>query len=277
MIIDYDLQKINKALKDFYNATGMDIDLLKPDFSPASIQRMQNNCYCQSVQSTEPGKEACRKSDMYLLEKCKKSRKAEMHICHAGLVDVSVPIIYDDTIIGYIIVGRMKPNTDFSAIADYITSLGLEAEHTREYYNDIPFYDKDRIQSISNIAAMFVKYILLENMLKPDYDETLDKAVSYINNNLDGDLSIKKICKSINSSKSVLYDKFHSSFDCTVSEYIKKKRVERSVEFLKKTDMSIEEISQRAGFSGASYYSKVFKKYMGTAPLKYKKMRNDYQ
>ena len=275
MIINYDIQKINKALKDFYNATGMDMDLLRPDFSPAGILRIQNDSYCKSVQNSEHGGRACRKSDIYLLEKCKKSRKAEMHICHAGLVDVAVPIIYDDTIIGYIIVGRMKPNNDFSLVEEYIKSLGLDTDKIREYYNNIPFYDEDKIESISNIAAMFVKYILLENMLRPDYDETLAKAISYIDNNTNGDLSIKKICKEVNTSKSVLYDKFHANFQCTVSEYIKKKRVERSAGLLRKTDMSIEEISQKVGFSGASYYSKTFKKIMGTTPLKYKKMRSE--
>ena len=276
MIINYNIQKINKLLHDFYNATGIKMDLLKANFSYVSNRNQHDYVkYCKCIQKTSKGNKMCFQSDNCLLQKSKISKKTEMHICHAGLVDVAVPIIYDNTIIGYIIVGRMKPNNDFSLVEEYIKSLGLDTDKIRKYYDNIPFYDKDKIESISNIAAMFVKYILLENMLRPDYDETLAKAISYIDNNTDADLSIKKICMEVNTSKSVLYDKFHANFQCTVSEYIKKKRVERSAELLKKTDMSIEEISQKVGFSGASYYSKTFKKIMGTTPLKYKKMRND--
>ena len=43
------------------------------------------------------------------------------------------------------------------------------------------------------------------------------------------------------------------------------------MELLAKTNLSIEEISQRVGFSSASYYSKMFKKQIGVAPLKYRK------
>ena len=85
------------------------------------------------------------------------------------------------------------------------------------------------------------------------------------------EISVISISKSINVSKSVLYKNFHTHFNCTVSEYINTKRIEKSLELIAKTDMSIEEISQNVGFSTASYFSKIFKKQMGTSPLKYKK------
>ena len=140
-----------------------------------------------------------------------------------------------------------------------------------EYYSELSFFDSDKIQSISNIAAMLVKHILLENMLKPDMGNVLKLAMDFIDNNLDADLSIKNISNSINVSKSVLYKKFHEKFNCTVSDYIKRKRIEKSVKLLEKGNLSIEEISQAVGFSSASYYSKTFKAYMGESPLKYKK------
>ena len=69
----------------------------------------------------------------------------------------------------------------------------------------------------------------------------------------------------------MLYEAFHRRFHCTVSSYINSKRVERSTELLRKTDLSMEDISQRVGFSSASYYSKIFKKHTGTTPLQYRK------
>jgi len=271
MIINYDIAKINKTLLDFYNATGIDMDLLKTDFSPASNRPLNDNSYCRIMQSTEEGKKACRHSDTMLLQKCRESKKTETHICHAGLVNVAIPLLYDDVIIGYIIFGRMKPNTDFSVIEKYIKTLGLDTDVANEHYEHIPFFDSTKIQSVSNIAIMLAKYILLKNMIKTDLNESMQKAVDYINANLESELSIKNISKNINVSKSVLYKNFHANFNCTVSEYIHSKRIEKSLELLTGTDLSIEEISQMVGFSSASYYSKMFKKQIGMAPLKYKK------
>ena len=143
----------------------------------------------------------------------------------------------------------------------------------KHYYNKISVFDTEKIQSVSNIAIMLTKHLLLEKMLTPDFDEGIERAVSYIEENLAEDLSIRNISRGVNISKSVLYKKFHTVFDCTVSEYINTQRVEKSLDLLTKADFSIEEISQKVGFSSTSYYSKVFKKIKGITPLKYKKTR----
>lgn len=271
MTVDYDIKKIDIALQDFYNAVGIRIDLLKYDFSPVSYNKHEANRYCIAIQGCARGKKTCTLSDTKLLERCRASKKPEIHICHAGLVDIAVPILYDDVIIGYIIFGQMKTDTDFSVFKKYIAGLGLDCREMEEYYSELSFFDSDKIQSISNIAAMFVKHILLENMLKPTLSDSIRAAVEYIDRNLETELSIKTISSSINVSKTVLYKKFHEKFNCTVSEYIKRKRIEKSVKLLEQGNMSIEEISQKVGFSSASYYSKTFKAYMGKSPLKYKK------
>ena len=270
-MISYDIEKINTALQDFYNATGIDMDLLKPDFSPVREKSLQNNRYCRAVQNTERGSLACHRSDMDLLKKCEASRCVEQHICHAGLIDVAIPIIYDDLILGYIIAGRMRTETDFSKIYEYLRSLGVSTTEAYKSYLEIPTFDTERIKSISSIATMLVKYILLEKMLKPDTDDLAQKAVAFIDENLENDLTVKTISKYLNVSKNVLYNQFHERLHCTVNQYVTKRRIEKSLEFLLKTNLSIEDISQKVGFSGASYYSKAFKKQMGVSPLKYKK------
>ena len=271
MVVNYDIEKINDVLLDFYNATGINMDLLREDFSPVSGRPRADIPYCRCVQQTGAGKKACLRSDALLLEKCRRSRKAQMQICHAGLVDAAAPILYDDVIIGYIIFGQMKTDTDFSALQAYLAALGLDAGEMESHYTGIPFFDSGKMQSLSNIASMLVKHILLEDLLKPDFDESIQKAVTFIQENLEKELSVRIISKSINVSKSVLYKRFHACFGCTVSEYNNTRRVEHSLELLKKSDLSVEEISRRSGFSSASYYSKTFKKLKGIAPLKYRK------
>ena len=272
MIINYDIEKINNMLQDFYNATGVNMGILGEGFSfVVNKNGWEKNSYCKAIQNTKDGRSACLCSDTSLFKKSRESKKAEYHICHAGLVDVSVPILYNDNIIGYIIFGQIRINTDFSALKEYIISLGLDEQEMEKFYSEISVFDYDRLQSISNIAEMIAKHILLENMLKPDFDENIQKALYYINENLEKELTIENISKNVNISKSALYRNFHSYFNSTVSEYINKKRIEKSLELLKEGNLSIEEIALRVGFSGGSYFSKMFKKEKGVSPLKYKK------
>ena len=271
MVVSFDVKKINSVLQDFNNVTGIRIDLIGADFSPISCCEYENNNYCNLIKSCPAGKRACAQSDMDLLKKCQESRKLEVHVCHAGLVDVIVPIIYLEEIIGYLIFGQMRANDNFAAGVDYLSSLGLNIGFAEAFFNNLPLVDEQRLNSVSNIASMLVKYILLENMLKPDLSQSMQRTIQYIDENLDKSLSVKRISRDVNVSKSVLYKNFHSRFNCTLSEYINSQRIERSTLFLLNTDLSVDEISQKVGFSNASYFSKTFKKQMGVSPLKYRK------
>lgn len=273
MIVNYDIPKINQCLQDFYNATGINMNLLKDDFSFVGNRNYwEKKRFCKAIQSTNEGYRACCLSDAVLLEKSRNSKKAEMHICHAGLMDCCIPILYGDEIIGYIFFGEIRTDTDFSKLKGYISSLGLDEEEMEGFYTEISSFKEDVIKSILNIAEILVKHILFENMLKPNFDDSIQPALNYINENLASDLTIQTISHNTNISKSALYRRFQSCFNCTVGEYINTKRIEKAAGLLKSADFSIEEVSALTGFSSGSYFSKMFKKKMGVSPLKFKNL-----
>lgn len=271
-MINYNTDKIDRLLKDFFNATGINMDFYTADFTSVSGSTNRENIeYCKRIHATAEGNRSCIASDEQLIRRCKETKTYQKHVCHAGLTNVAVPIIHQENIMGYVIFGQIRTDSEFSRVEKYLSDLGLDVSEMGNRYADIPVFDDSKIESILNIATVLAKHIMLENMLMPDYDRVLDSAVNYICNNLERPLSVYDIAKSVNSSKSVLYSRFHSAFGCTVSEYVNSKRVERSAELLKTTDLTVEEIAQRVGFSGASYYCKLFKKHMGVSPRVYKK------
>ena len=107
-----------------------------------------------------------------------------------------------------------------------------------------------------------------------NFEKDIKSVTDYINDNIGKNLSIQTISKNTGLSKSSLYKKFHKYYNCTVSEYINKKRVENSKELLIKTDLSIEIIAQQVGFNSTQYYSKTFKEIVGISPNKYRKSKN---
>lgn len=270
-MINYDTVKLDGLLKDFYNATGINMDFYTEDFESVSGNTNRENIeYCRCIHNTAEGNRRCIASDAELLGRCKRTKRSQMHICHAGLIDVAVPIIHRDSIMGYVIFGQIRTDKAFSEFEGYVKGLGLDPKDMGERYGRVPVFEEHRMDSVLNIAVMLAKHIMLENMLKPDYDRVLDSAVAYIDKNLERPLSVSDIVHKVNTSKTVLYDRFRAAFDCTVSEYINSRRVERAARLLSGTDMSVEDISQTVGFSGTSYFCKIFKRKMGASPLRYR-------
>lgn len=265
MLIHYDIPKINKVLNDFYAATGTRIDLFDNSFMPISYSQHEICSYCQHVQRDAACKKICIRFDKELLQKSKVSQKTQQQLCPFGLYNMAIPILHSGTVLGYLFVGQMKIATAFPA--------ELIAEHSalQNDYASLALFSLPQSKSIATLAEILISHILTENMLKPDSEEILPKAANYIQEHLTEDLSIIKISKAINVSKSVLYKKFQNHVHCTVGEYINKKRVERAVQLLTNTSLSMEDISQKCGFSSGSYFTKIFKQNMGVTPLKFKK------
>ena len=255
MLIHYDVEKINLVLRDFYNATGIRIELFNDSFVPISSNQQAMCNYCRDIQENSRNQRGCMDFDRMLLQRSRESGKTEQSICPFGLLNIVSPIRYNGMVLGYLFFGQMKTH----------------ARMTSELYAQLPLTSATKIESISHLASILIGHILTENMLGPDTDEPLQKAVAYIHANLNQNLSIRQIASQIHVSKNLLYRRFHQRFGCTIGEYINKKRVEQSLDLLANTNMTMEEISQHVGFSSASYYTRNFKKQMGTTPLKYKK------
>lgn len=258
MLIHYDVEKINLVLQDFYNATGARIELFNDAFVPISSSQQAICDYCREIQENSRNQSGCTAFDRMLLQKSRESGKTEQAICPFGLLNIVSPIYYNGMVLGYLFFGQMKTQ-------ELVAS---------ESYAQLPLTSATKIQSVSHLAGILIGHILTENMLGPDADEPLQKAVAHIHANLSQNLSIRQIASQIHVSKNLLYRRFHQKFGCTIGEYINKKRVEQSLDLLTNTNMTMEEISQSVGFSSASYFTRNFKRQMGITPLKYKKQRN---
>lgn len=270
MLLEFDIQKLSDALNDFYNVTGVGISILGEDYSPLGAKKA-NNPYCRMVQSSKPGLVRCLNFNRALLEECKKTKNPVMRICHAGLVEIAVPIIYNDEVIGYAVLGHVK-EADFKVdFEKSLSDLPLDINLASEIFDSLAPYEAEKLVSIMNMARMFGKLMILENFICPKENKNIELIRSYVSENVDKKLTANNIAKAVHVSKSSLYSIVHSTFGCTVSEYINNAKIERAKELLQKTDQAVEDISEALGFTSPAYFGKVFKRAVGTSPLKFRK------
>lgn len=271
MFLNYEPEKIEELGRDFFIATSVELGVFDENFKRLNYKKLNNNKFCAKIQEKDDGRLACRCSDRDLLKKCRDENRAVMHICHAGLLDLALPIVYDKKIIAYLLLGQIRVEKSFPVLQKKALFSDEDILELQKLYDELSVFDKKRIESISNVAMMMVKYILFENMLTPKYDPAFDRALTFINENLENNLTISKISNAALIPKSSLYKMFHTHFGCTVNEYINSKRVESAEELLINGNLSIDEISEKFGFSTQQYFSKVFKKFKGVSPAQFRK------
>ena len=99
----------------------------------------------------------------------------------------------------------------------------------------------------------------------------LEKMDKLIHDNLSNEeLSAKFLTDHLAMSRASLYNKVKALTGIGVNDYINRIRIERSVQLLTNTDLSINEISYEVGFSYPRYFSTSFKQMKGMTPTKFK-------
>lgn len=103
-------------------------------------------------------------------------------------------------------------------------------------------------------------------------DIRVARIINYIENHYDQDLSnellASKACMSTNSFSRL----FKNEIGASLQKYIKKKRIDYACMLLTHSNMSIDEITFKAGFSNRFHFTRVFHEIVQTTPAKYKNL-----
>ena len=96
------------------------------------------------------------------------------------------------------------------------------------------------------------------------------KMIEYIINNMDKRLNLNELASMYSFNPNYCSVLFGRYFKCGFSDFVAKIRILSAAKMLSDSDMKIEEIGLKCGFTDYSYFNKVFKKIMGTTPRDYR-------
>ena len=97
----------------------------------------------------------------------------------------------------------------------------------------------------------------------------IKKAIRYMNENYALRLSLEDIAAASNLSKSEFCRCFKRITRQTAFEYLMDLRIRKSLQLLEGDGASVTETALASGFSSSSYYTEVFRRYMGCTPREY--------
>ncbi len=262
MKIKYDKIKLQQIVNDISILSDISIGFWDADFN-LICRKIKSYDFCAELQNNKEIKYKCACSDNELIERCKKSRSFEEHICHAGLYDATIPVIKNGLIVGYVIMGRVRCDKSPS-------NFETDNEHLKELYNAMPYFTIAKIESLKSL----LQDILFENAITYDCDEIIDKACAYIKNNIKEDLSISSLCSKLCVSKNYLYNGFKKYLDKTINEYITDLKIEKAKYLLTETNLPVYTICEEIGINNYTYFCRLFKKITNKTPTEYRKKQN---
>ena len=134
---------------------------------------------------------------------------------------------------------------------------------------------------IENVRTIKQSLSLQENMIRDfcqlvkhhslsKYSYYVGQTITLVQYDLAADLKLKTIAQKLNVNSSYLSTLFHKEVGCTLTEYINRQRIDRSIHLLRLTAKPVQEIAAECGFSDVNYFIKLFKKHTKFTPKQYR-------
>lgn len=171
---------------------------------------------------------------------------------------------------------------NYSVIFNTLLRKAAEYGKVHPYYIDKISSDfAVRIEKITSVEEwkslcrnMVNSYCrLVQTNSSKNYSPIIQKVTTRIDADLTADLSLSAQADELGVNASYLSNLFKKEVGTTYTDYVNKKRVEYAEILLTQTNGQVQNIAQKCGILDLNYFSKVFKKYTGMTPVKYREMR----
>lgn len=165
----------------FAYATGFGVVFLDRDGKHIGCGSNFTN-FCRSINARPDGAHYCTLSNQHAISLALRSKKPSIYICHAGLINIEIPLIYKNYYVGAITAGQVLctemdvyPKDEISSSINW-----LEDPKLAEYYKEIPFRTREQIEytttALMNLSNYIIQKVAYNQMLK-DYSDNCEKLL----------------------------------------------------------------------------------------------------
>ncbi len=188
--------------------------------------------------------------------------KKNPDICHIPIIILSARASVED-----------KAQGISQGIDDYITKpfsaqylkqrmaevIANRRSEQQQSYNEMSREGKDSGYRLSNAKIV-------------DADrKTMALLMEYLEENIgNADMRVDDMAAAVNLGRTVFFNKIKGIVGMSPTDFVRDLRIKRATELIKKSQMTISEISIAVGFNDQRYFSRVFKKQTGMTPSEYR-------
>lgn len=275
MFHDERLKSLAALLDNMHRITGLKFALLDEQAREIYTASYQTG-FCMQLKRAPGGFQRCTACDREMLLRASDGEGMYQYRCHAGLIEVAVPVTEGGRTVATILFGQLLDNTP----------MELQWQHTRECCGWHPapdtlrsaFYDlrtlsTEEIRACAEIVHACVSEVRLQGLLEQVAQTDGDRLLGYIDRYYATDLSLDTLSRALSIGKTKLCAIAASESGMTVSRLIASRRVAVACRMLELSDDSIQQIAEAVGIPDYNYFSKVFKSIEGMTPSAYRKKK----
>lgn len=239
-----------------------------------------NNPVCKALRSSSRGLALCSACDRKKHRQAADQGKALLYRCHAGFLDMTIPIFAQGRHIASISSGQILPEPpseeSLRKIAKRFPWLGVDDGKSLKAWLKAPSMPREKASLVMSLLETFAGQLCeslrriqeLENKLER---EELRKAKDYIAKRFrDPELSLAEVARHAGLSPAHFSHLFKKTLGEAFARHVQRLRVEAAKRLLTQTEKSISEICFACGFNSLAHFIRVFRAFERMPPTRFR-------
>jgi AraC-like DNA-binding protein/ligand-binding sensor protein len=240
--------------------------------------RSKLNKFCQLIHRTAAGWSACERSDAANLPR--PGGGPRVYQCHAGLTDISMPIVVSGEHVATIVCGQVLTRTPsdrgFRAVLRKIGNLPVDATKLRQAYFATRVVPYHQLRAMSQMIAFFAGYLseigsriaLLE---RQEEKRCIRIAREFMIQNFHAPLTLNEVASVAALSPKYFSRLFAQQVGESYVRHLNRIRVEKAKEQLLHRESRVTDVALRSGFESIPNFNRVFRSFEKMSPTDFRK------
>ena len=266
-------KEIQEIFDSFTSCFNIRINYFSPDIRELKVGLHKPVCsYCALIQNKLEMKDLCIQSDKMHCKEASEKKELVSYTCHAGLQEAIHPIFFEDTLLGFVVIGQFRiTDTITPPITQACEKKDIPINKLTKAFMKVPLYPDKQTQNILNLFKILVKYIVSQQMIARKGNMVLNTIVHYFEENIDKQITLSDAAQLVAKSNSYISHLFKKYFDKSFSQMFIEMKLNRADDFFRiMPDLSIGEVAYKLGYSDPLYFSRIYKKYRKISPKEFK-------
>ena len=159
---------------------------------------------------------------------------------------------------------------------ELLTLLSEKNPYYEQYEKADVNYMKELIHTKAEFYQFFMNLFKEKNVEFGNTEMAVDQVIQEIEQNYQTELTLSSLCEKYHISISYLSTMIKKKTKHTFTEYLTNLRLEYAKKLLVEEKITVSEVTEMIGYNDYFYFTKLFKKYVGVTPSKYRKMSTDH-
>lgn len=240
----------------------------------------EGNPLCALIGATPEGVARCRACDRRHHARAAAMGHSLLYTCHAGLLDLAVPIFVDGRHVATLSSGQVLPEPHSPAAArrlrDALPWLEVSPAEFDTAYRQAVHLPRSHVQDVMRLIEVFASELCansrriraLEARLERD---EIRRAREYIDHHFrDRRLGLPAVAAAAGLSPAHFSHLFHRETGTTLSRHIQSRRLAEAKRLLAETECSITDICYASGFGTLTHFNRLFRQSEHCSPRQYR-------